>query len=715
MKNRIHLATCLVLILILQGSFLNKAIGKTTGLFIAIDAYNDTRWENLPSSVSDATAITALLKKKYSFDEIIPLYDEDATKTNITESINTLVQSATEEDNVLIFYSGYSFRIQQAGFWIPYDATSEDSTWISHHTFNQQFANSLCQHILVLSDADFTAFQPSNIFANNDNSPDYYQKINKIISRQVVTTAGDRPALDLSGKQSVLTKYLLKFLTKNEQANLTTNELFQLINFPIAANSPNTPQIGHMQDTGHEGGQFIFQKKLPKQERCSLKVSFKEGINTSFGQEGGVLHAVATGDKVKYEWLNGITPLMMDEASLKVTESGEYTVIVTDNKDCTHAATIKVNVELPQAFVAIEEGSEVEFTHRGLLHAKSNYKDVLFEWRRNNFPFSEQANVTVTQSGTYTVNIKTKDGRILASSSTEVKIKDRKYRVKIGDTVQRIAKKFYNNSVKAELIYQANPFIKRNQVLRVGIELIIPADIEDTPNVISNIQLVGSMGFPPFSGASLYNKGILTDIVGQVFTKMDRKVTTDFMTLNKVKSATFVGTFTAAYPFVKSLNEEASFLFSEPLYQVLNVLFAKSDSKINFAKPKDLKGKKIGILQGYNIDAIIKLTSNRVIKVVPCASILECFKLLKKGEVDLIACPQTVGLMLLKQNNDLKINDFKILDQTIGSTNLHLIIARQHPNSQSLINTFNSTFKQMQKKGIIEEIIDKHFDFYERP
>ena len=92
------------------------------------------------------------------------------------------------------------------------------------------------------------------------------------------------------GEHSIFSKYIIKFLTKNKSNALDAGELFNMIKFPIAANTPNIPQFGHLQNTGHEGGQLVF--RLKKEKTCNAKVYIKEGELINFTQEGGVLNAM---------------------------------------------------------------------------------------------------------------------------------------------------------------------------------------------------------------------------------------------------------------------------------------------------------------------------------------------------------------------------------------------------------------------------------------
>ena len=249
-------------------------------------------------------------------------------------------------------------------------------------------------------------------------------------------------------------------------------------------------------------------------------MKFKEGNSITFGQDGGTLNALVDDvSKVSFEWLKGTSPIGKNTATMKVTESGTYTVLISDGEGCNDAAIIDVNVELPQIYVSIEEGSQVQYTFRGMLHALTSRGGIEFEWRRNGFIVGNEKVLEVTQSGIYTVTAKTKDGRIVSTAKTDVVIKDRTYMVKVGDNLERIARKFYADPSKAALLYSANTDkISENGVLKVGTELIIPANAKED---LSNraVQLAATSFFAPLSQSGLYEDGMLTDMVKQAFQK----------------------------------------------------------------------------------------------------------------------------------------------------------------------------------------------------
>ena len=265
-------------------------------LLVAVDEYQGSEWSQLKTPVNDANKIKDVLLGKYGFEEVITIYDEQATRANIINKIDKLAQNVTENDNILIYFSGHGIEVGNEGYWVPADAiTNERSQLIPNSEIKAALAKTVSQHALIMVDACFssTIFKSSQISVQNDGSEDYYNKVNALMSRQALTAGGLEPVLDGSGEHSTFAKYLIKYLKKNKKDNLDASELYEMLKYPVQANSPNVPRFGHIQNTGHEGGQFVFKLNKNKEKSCNFSgVKIKEGAKVIFPHDGGMLHAL---------------------------------------------------------------------------------------------------------------------------------------------------------------------------------------------------------------------------------------------------------------------------------------------------------------------------------------------------------------------------------------------------------------------------------------
>lgn len=240
--------------------------GNYYALVIGIDNYTG-QWRSLQNAVSDAKAISQLLKNKYKLDYLKELYNDQATRLNIIKELEWLVQNVQPTDNLLIYYSGHG-EFNQAlnkGYWVPSDATAASTSYYISNSDIQTFLGGIkSKHTLLISDACFSGdiFRGSTVSIPFEESDKYYAKVNNISSRKALTSGGIEPVLD-GGREghSVFAYYLLKALDNNEKKYYDASQLFDNIKIPVINNSDQSPQFNAIKNAGDEGGQFIFLKK----------------------------------------------------------------------------------------------------------------------------------------------------------------------------------------------------------------------------------------------------------------------------------------------------------------------------------------------------------------------------------------------------------------------------------------------------------------------
>ncbi|MBP7553830.1 MAG: caspase family protein [Spirochaetes bacterium] len=97
-------------------------VGKQYILLIAINKYKE--WNPLRKPVADAKQLKEVFLENYYVDEIIELYDENATKSGILRTFKGLQDKITSDDSLLIYYAGHGYmdtEITQNAYWIPSD------------------------------------------------------------------------------------------------------------------------------------------------------------------------------------------------------------------------------------------------------------------------------------------------------------------------------------------------------------------------------------------------------------------------------------------------------------------------------------------------------------------------------------------------------------------------------------------------------------------
>ncbi len=255
-------------------------IGKQYVFIVAIDRYDDKGWADLRHPVRDAREIREILLSDYYIDEIIELYDEQATKERILRTFSALQNTLTSDDSLFILYTGHGYYdkdVTQTGFWIPanagYDKFKQEN-WIPNPQIRGIIAKFEAKHILLVSDSCFAGdiievYRGDTALDADAADEHVIGSINKV-SREVITSG----SLEYVPDDSEFADQIKLSLAANTQSYYDSIDLYQSIRTGIMQSKPVYavfPTAKHQQ-----GGSFFFYRK-PEAERIpcgtlSLKV-----------------------------------------------------------------------------------------------------------------------------------------------------------------------------------------------------------------------------------------------------------------------------------------------------------------------------------------------------------------------------------------------------------------------------------------------------------
>ena len=241
-------------------------------LVIGIDKYEKV--QNLNYAVKDAESIQLMMVEYFDFpkDNIISLFNEDATYHNIRKQFSEISKSAEKNDRVLIFFAGHGETLDlpeggEQGYLLPYDGDRDDLylTAVPMGELKQIAFMSKAKHILYLVDACYGGIAAiGSRGLDSKTTPNYIEKITRNKARQIITAGGrgERVIEKSEWGHSVFTLNLNRGL-KDGNADLngdnviTANELGLFLSEKVTIDSEGqqTPQYGRM--TTQEG-EFIF-------------------------------------------------------------------------------------------------------------------------------------------------------------------------------------------------------------------------------------------------------------------------------------------------------------------------------------------------------------------------------------------------------------------------------------------------------------------------
>jgi len=330
------------------------------------------------------------------------------------------------------------------------------------------------------------------------------------------------------------------------------------------------------------------------------------------------------------------------------------------------------------------------------------------------------------------------------------------YEVVAGDTLGSISGKVYGSPVKYNLIFYANRELLNEgpSVIRVGQKLRIPCEQTEadgqaaaqaviqaeTPPVSGSdarlvapvemmdvnrpgydgqqvVQLLTAGDYAPLTDQSLPQGGLITELVEQALTATGTQFQLTWINdwsahldplLKQKKYDMGFPWFYPGCPGKDALRCE--FLFSKPVFEVLIVLFTRTDGPLVFENDSDLEGKRLCRPSGYFTHDLERVgrewLSRKVIELKQPQSVKDCFDLLLAGEVDGVTTDDFTGRDALAR---LGYQDrIKQQEREISLEALSVIVHKTHPRATILINRVNQGLAALHESGRYDEIMDRH-------
>ena len=219
---------------------------------------NEYKCKPLNSCVKDVQDFKQILLDKYDFDpiDVYEIYNEDATLKNIFDALTKYVQILKESDNLIIYHSGHGSYNEslEMGYWVPFDGTRGESSYLSNQTLVSVLEKMKAQHIFLISDCCFSASLLRTI--STKQSLDYEKKK----SRWALISAFGEALDSDKGENSLFGETIINFL-EQQTADFKISSLIEYVKSEYEINRFQTPQGHPIAIKGHEGGEFIFHIK----------------------------------------------------------------------------------------------------------------------------------------------------------------------------------------------------------------------------------------------------------------------------------------------------------------------------------------------------------------------------------------------------------------------------------------------------------------------
>lgn len=339
----------------------------------------------------------------------------------------------------------------------------------------------------------------------------------------------------------------------------------------------------------------------------------------------------------------------------------------------------------------------------------------------------------------------------LGGSAAMAQVCGGQYSVQRGDTLSQIADVQYKDAGKWTAIHSNNIAIigKSPDRIQVGQALTLPCigglpvgltQVENvqltsaaaaapvpaaravrTSGPIAGINLLTADDFAPFTDRDLPGGGLFTEIVQKSMETVQPK---DNFAIHWVNdwSAHLDPLLSNAmldlgFPWYQpdctadpSNWRCANFYFSEPMFEILILLFAKEGEPFVFRSDHDIVGKTLCRPKGYFTHDLDKDGRNWMrdgkIKLLQPVAVADCFEMLMEGEVDAVALNEFTGRTAISEMG--LDGQVKVVDRPLSIEGLHVVVAKSHPQAEELLKLVNEGLHGIKDNGAYQQVIDTH-------
>jgi uncharacterized protein len=151
-------------------------------------------------------------------------------------------------------------------------------------------------------------------------------------------------------------------------------------------------------------------------------------------------------------------------------------------------------------------------------------------------------------------------------------------------------------------------------------------------------------------------------------------------------------------------------LYSDPLLQLVIGVFALADSGFEFNTDESIFGKTICVPLDRDVSVLNadgrKWLSDRRVSVIRRPTLLECISLAQQRDADAFVASDLEGRYALGQLGLSQL--FKMMERPLGTRGVHVIVPKDHPHAEELVNAVNQGLKQLKQSDAYSTIIRQH-------
>lgn len=223
----------------------------------------------------------------------------------------------------------------------------------------------------------------------------------------------------------------------------------------------------------------------------------------------------------------------------------------------------------------------------------------------------------------------------------------------------------------------------------------------------SGLDLVTGNDFAPFTGETLPQGGMLTEVVQAAFKAVGLSYEVRFMPWKRGYDGVVAGKYLGSFPYVRTPEREPEVLYSDPLMEVRQLVYLSARTPMEFRGPQDFKGRSVCAPVGYALPVeLTAMVANGDLTRESPADLPACVRMVATDRVDAFIIDEFTGQAAVAYV--VAERDIRVAEQPYARVGQHLILSRANPEAEAVMAAFNSGLKKLKESGAFDEIVRRH-------
>lgn len=231
------------------------------------------------------------------------------------------------------------------------------------------------------------------------------------------------------------------------------------------------------------------------------------------------------------------------------------------------------------------------------------------------------------------------------------------------------------------------------------------------------VRLVTGTDYAPYTSRELPEAGVVSEVVKRVFKEAGYKPNLEFRPWKRAFKGVLLVKFDATFPYAYSEERAAQFHYSRPVNWINIRTFYNRDKPIDYSRPSDLKDLTYCQPLGYQTEPELdKMIIEDKLLRIEATDMDACFRLLAVSRVDFVVSNDRVAWeAAIRALGDNAKETVAAAETPFRQIQEFVIISRQNPNGEAMINAFNENYAKLEADGAIQEIWLNRIGTYPSP